>query len=343
MKRTRLYTYGVVASFLGGHSAAVLADEVMQRLGGYSSDASAETHSAATIGGEITQRPLLNGNISSGAYDLEAGIEQVTFKDISHDNYMKENFPSGTRENRSVSLNTTQTIRKLTDLRLGANWLSDSVTTTKTFSGGIGHWWFHDTIQTNVDISKTQTDGTAVSILDYDQREVILPPQVNSGGGTLSVKHLATPTTVWGASWTRIDATNRPPLNAYALNGKQFIPAWDAAIHGSVARVINTGDVGLDTSSGSLTGTQSEIAFLKNLWQGAASRVAYRFVREDEQTRAYGDHLLYGADSYSLGMSQEVKKGVVTDRPLKVHAVATRYLSNSGGAFLGEAGLTTKF
>ena len=342
MKRSWLYAYGVVASSVTAHSQA-FADEVMQRVGAYSTDQSAETRSAATLGGEITQRPLFDGAISSGTYDLEAGVEQVAIKDISHDKYMEAYFPNGTRENRSVSLNTSQTIRKLTDVRLGGNWLSDSVTTTRTMSGGVGQWWFHDTIQTNLDLSKTQTNGPIVTILDYDQKAINLPPLVNSGGGTFSVKHLATPTTVWGAGYTRIEASNRPQLAAYTLNAKQFIPAWSAAVHGSVARIINTGEIGEETTTGSMTGVQSEVAFLKNLWDGAATRVAYRFVREDEQTRAYGDHLLYGADSYSMGLTQDIKKGVLTDRPLKVHAVATRYLSNAGGAFLGEAGLTTKF
>ncbi len=319
------------------------ASEVMQRVGGYSGDSGGETRSAAALGGSITQKPMFDGALSSGSYDLQAGVEQISVKDISHDKYMGEYFQNGVRENRSASLNTTQTIRKLTDLRLGANWLSDTVTTTRSASGGMGHWWFHDTIQTNIDVSKTETNGPTVTILDLDSEAINLGPKVSSGGGTFSVKHLATPTTIWGASWTRIDATDRPVLNAYGLNGKQFIPAWSAAIHGSISRIINTGTIENTTSSGSLTGTQSEWAFLKTLWDGAAARVAYRFVREDEQTRAYGDHLLYGADSYSLGMTQDIKKGVISDRPLQAHVVATRYISNAGGAFLGEAGLTTKF
>lgn len=341
MKRSWLHACGVVASSLVGPHAH--ANEVMQRLGGYSTDASTETRSSAALGGSITQRPLFDGTVSSGSYDVEAGVEQVTIKDIAHDKYMTENFPNGYRENRSVSLNTTQTIRKLTDLRLGGNWLSDTVTTTRTASGGVGHWWFHDTIQTNIDVSKTQTNGPIVTILDYDHQAINLGPQVASGGGTVSVKHLATPTTVWGAGWTRVESTNRPKLDAYSINGKQYIPAWTAAVHGTAARIINTGETGLDSTSGSMTGVQAELAFLKTLWEGGASRVAYRYAREDEQTRAYGDHLLYGADSYSVGMTQSIKKGVVTDRPLMVHAVATRYISNAGGAFLGEAGLTTKF
>lgn len=342
MTRSWLYRCGIVVSFVT-LDGVVFANEVMQRIGAYSTDQSTETRSAATLGGEMTQRPLFDGAISSGTYNLEAGIEQVAIRDISHDKYMEAYFPNGTRENRSVSLNTNQTIRKLTDVRLGGNWLSDSVTTTRTMSGGVGQWWFHDTIQTNLDLSKTQTNGPIVTILDYDQKAINLPPLVNSGGGTFSIKHLATPTTVWGAGYTRIESSTRPQLSAYTLNAKQFIPKWSAAVHGSVARIINTGSVGEETTTGSMTGVQSEIALLKTLWDGGATRVAYRFVREDEETRAYGDHLLYGADSYSLGLTQDVKKGLLTDRPLKVHAVATRYLSNSGGAFLAEAGLTTKF
>jgi hypothetical protein len=161
---------------------------------------------------------------------------------------------------------------------------------------------------------------------------------------TFGLKHLATPTLVWGASYTRVESEDRPRLDAYAANIRKYLPEVSSAIHGSAARLINTGEVSTNTSIGSLAGVQAELAFLKELWKGAASRISYRYVREDEETRAFGDHIIYGSDNYSAGFTQDLKRGTISQYPTTVNVAVTRSISNSEThATSGEAGLGMKF
>lgn len=328
---------------LWGCASSVMAHEVGQRLGGYKAS-DGESRSAGGMSGTIDHGAFGSSPLTSASYNVDAGVERIRYDSIVGNKYMEENFPTGSKIQKNASLNTSHTVQKLTDVRVGGTWSSDNVTSSKSASAGMGHWWFSDTIQTNLDVSRTVTDRPYDFILDYDAERIDLSPQVNSGGATVAIKHLATPTTIWGTSYTRVESSDRPRLDAYSAQIKQFIPAWAASVHGTVTRIINTGTVSTNTTSGSLAGSQAELAFLKSLWQGASSRIAYRFVREDEHTRAYGDHLVYGADSYTAGISQDIRKGVITDRAMTASAVATRYMSNGGlGATAGEAGLAVKF
>jgi len=319
------------------------AAEVTQRVGGYRST-NGETRAEGALGGSIERGPYNATGISSASYTLDASVEKIRTEFQTSDKYMAEHFPLGSRLQRSASIGATHTVRKLTDIRVGGGLTSDLVTNSRSVSGGVGHWWFQESIQTNIDFSRTITDRPPAYILDYDAETILLAPNVASGGVTASFKHLATPTTVWGGSYTRVEATARPRLDAYGTLIKQYIPVLAAAVHGSMTRIINTGPVTTETTSGSLAGIQAEVAFLKTLWRGASGRASYRYAREDEHTRAFGDHLLFGADSYTIGLSQDLDKGVVIDRPVTANLVGTRYITNRGvSATMGEAGLSIKF
>jgi hypothetical protein len=329
-------------SLLGATAQLGLAHEINQRVGGYkASDGQVRSNGglSATINRTYSSAP-----ISSASYTLDGAYETITVEDISEDKYMSESFPEGFRSQRSVNLSTSHTFDKLTDFRFGGGVTSDLRTKSRNWSSGIGHWWFHETIQTNIDFSRTVVDRPYSYILDYDAETIDLPAHVNSGGGSLSFKHLATPTTMWGGAYARVESSDRPRLDSYSLMIRQYIPVLTASVQGNAARLLNTGPVGLETATGSLAGVQFEFAVMKSLWDGASGRAGYRYAREDEFTRAYGDHLVQGSDSYSLGISQDIKKGVLADRALTVSANGTRYITNIGvAATLGEAGLSVKF
>jgi hypothetical protein len=320
-----------------------LAHEIAQKVGGYQSS-DGEHRSLGEVNGSLDLNAMGESPVTAASYVLNGSVEQISYRDISKNNYMLENFPLARREQQTIGLTTSHTIKKLTDVRAGASWSTDQVTFTRSVSGGMGHWWHDDTVQTNVDFSQTSTNRPSDSILDNDFQTVTVASKMASRGATFSVKHLATPTTVWNAGFTRILSSERPRLDAYSVQVKQFIPSITGAVHVSGARLINTGEIGTDTTLGSMTGTQAEVAILKEIVTGTNARASYRYCREDEETRAFGDHLVFGSDSYSLGLTQDIKKGELTSRPMTLSVVGTRYLSNADfGAFSAEAGLATKF
>lgn len=332
--------FGLIAVAI---SQSSLAHEVAQTFGGYSSS-DGEQRNLGEVAGTFDVASFGTSPVTSASYGLTGSIEHISYRDIAKNDYMLEHFPTARREQQTIGLSTSHTIKKINDVRLGSSWSTDQVTFTRSVNGGVGRWWFEDTIQTNVDLSQTITNKPSQSILDNDFQTVTTGSKVNSRGATFSLKHLATPTTVWSAGYTRIISTERPRLDAYSGQIKQFIPQVTGAIHLSGTRLINTGDIGTDTTVGSLAGVQAELALLKEIISGTQARMSYRYCREDEETRAFGDHLVYGADSYSLGVSQDIKKGTLSSYPMTVHVVGTRYLSNADfGAVSAEAGLATKF
>jgi hypothetical protein len=110
--------------------------------------------------------------------------------------------------------------------------------------------------------------------------------------------------------------------------------------------VINLGKLNTNMSAGELTGSQFTVSYLQSLWPKAHGRVAYRYAREDEFTRAYEDHLVFGADSYVAALSHELDGVVIGDseRTVLLDVAATRYLHNKeGSATTLELGGSVKF
>ena len=106
------------------------------------------------------------------------------------------------------------------------------------------------------------------------------------------------------------------------------------------------GKVGLDTTYGELEGGEATIAWLQKLWTKAKARVAYRYYREDETTRAFGDELTLGSDTVSLGISQgfKLEEHRSQARNFEVNAKASRYQTNSDiDAEIYEVGLGADF
>ncbi|MCX6119821.1 MAG: hypothetical protein NT027_19980 [Proteobacteria bacterium] len=332
----------VTGAFVVGSNVG-MGHEMGQRLGSYQGS-DGESRVAGGLTGAIEAGAYGDSGVTSASYTIDASLESIRYKDISKNDYMLEFFPSGLKEQQSVSIGTSHTISKINDLRAGGTYSTDSISDSKSWNLGLGRWWFQDSFQTNIDVSQTITSRPSDSILDTDFQLIELGPKVSSRGASLSFKHLATTTTVWGGSYTRVISSDRPRLDAYAVNVRQFIPSVKGAIHAMAARLINTGAVSTDTTLGSLAGVQAEIAILKEIVAGTNTRVGYRYVREDEQSRAYGDHLIYGADNYSWGVTQDIKKNEFLPRPTVAHFSATRSIANSGiGSTTGEAGLSTKF
>ena len=145
-------------------------------------------------------------------------------------------------------------------------------------------------------------------------------------------------------SFSRIVSEERPFLDIYTFEFRQYLTQLNAAIHGAYSRMINTGDIDPVTDYGSMTGHQFEVSFLKKVFESGQWKASYRFVREDEHKRATGDHLVYGADQYSSSYVHNLKAGVLTAYPTSLQLGASRYLSNAGFSSVGgEAGMKVRF
>jgi hypothetical protein len=279
-----------------------------------------------------------------GQLSLSVSAQSETIK--NNDKYMQTHFEHGIRRETSFSADVLTTLAKRSEVSLGGSVSGDTVTRSKSGRASFGQWFLGDQLRVGVAGSNSVIERPKDSFLDYDSATVALVPRVESSSGSINLKAILNPRTIASGDYTVVRSSERPLLRSWSVGLKQFIDQCDCAVHGEAARVINLGKLDTTMSVGELTGTQFTVAYLQSLWKNAHSRLSYRYAREDEFTRAYGDHLVFGADSYVAGLSQELDNVTVAGaaRPVLLDVAATRYIHNrAGAATTVELGGSVKF
>jgi len=321
-------------------SSTSMAHEIDQRLGRYSSS-DGESRVMAKFTGRADAPAFAGGD---GQVSLSLSAQSETIK--NSDKYMQTHFDEGIRREASFGVDLLTTVAKRSEVSLGGSVAGDTVTKSKSVRASLGQWFIGDQLRVGVAGSKSVTERPVDSFLDYDSATVALTPRVVSSSGSLNLKAILNPRTIASGDYTVVSSSERPLLRSWSVGLKQFIDPCDCAVHGEAARVINLGKLDTTMSVGELTGTQFTVAYLQSLWKNAHSRLSYRYAREDEFTRAYGDHLVFGADSYVAGLSQELDNVTVAgaSRPILLDVAATRYIHNQAGAATTvELGGSVKF
>lgn len=335
--------YASVAMLLTGiaiFSSTSMAHEIDQRLGRYSSS-DGESRVMAKFTGRADAPAFAGGD---GQVSLSLSAQSETIK--NSDKYMQTHFEEGIRRETSFGVDLLTTVAKRSEVSFGGSVAGDTVTKSKSMRASLGQWFIGDQLRVGVSGSRSVTERPVDSFLDYDSATVALAPRVVSSSGSLNLKAILNPRTIASGDYTVVSSSERPLLRSWSVGLKQFIDPCDCAVHGEAARVINLGKLDTTMSVGELTGTQFTVAYLQSLWKNAHGRLSYRYAREDEFTRAYGDHLVFGADSYVAGLSQEIDDVTVAGaaRPILLDVAATRYIHNQAGAATTvELGGSVKF
>lgn len=219
----------------------------------------------------------------------------------------------------------SQTLDRLTELRQAATWIEDGEARTSMLGVGVSQWVRRETIRLALDLTRTRTNQPFAEILDRDNEVIAIPALVNSVGATVSMRYLATPRWTMDYSVAHQQATNRPPQWGGALASRYFVPSLATGVHAGLARIINRGVISLDSTYGEVSAWQWDLAVLPDLWSGGRGRIAYRAYVEDERTRAYGDELVLGSDTFSAHVAQRFgPKDMLT-----VAGGATHYRTNT--------------
>jgi len=325
-------------------SQASWASTITQTVGAYSDNQGLTRH---RVGYDV----ILDGgggvaNLTGSSYELAVTHDAYQRSDLTTDEYDREIYGSGYKTNDAVTASASQTWDRLTETRVLAAYATDQKVSSRTFSVGASQWQRSETVRLSVDVSRTLLEQPLYQILDYDSKEVGNPPIASSTGATVQLRHLATPTTIVDYSASHIVTANRPDTNTGTLAVRQFVPQLSAAFHATLTRAVNRGFITTETNYGQVDAWIVETAYLQNLWKGARSRLAYRYYKEDETTRAYGDETVFGSDTMSVGMAQDIPRRATGSLgiPLTIEAAAARYLTNVAVAANSfEASVTAKF
>lgn len=284
--------------------------------------------------------------LTNTSYTL--GVSRDTFKydDLASNKYQSSVYESDTRTQDAASVAATQTWKKITDTRVVGAYTADARSRSRTLGVGASRWIAGETWQLSFDVSRTKSERPEFEIVDYDSEIVAAPTDATSTGTSFGVRNLSTPTTITIANVTEIRSSDRPVTRIGSLGVRQFVIPANGALHLTGTRAYNRGKLTTENTYGEVDAWQADVAWLQTLWRGASGRIAYRWYREDETTRAYADELVFGSDMVHLGLAQELPKVGVGSRevPLTVEMSGTRYATNSNvNAGSLEFGLSGKF
>ncbi len=322
---------------------AAFGHSVRQKLGGY---ADSDGTTRQRIGLDAAIEPAAGETLTASSYTLSILRDAYQASDAATNEYDREVYGSGYRLNRTATVATNQTWNRVTETRVLGSYATDDRVRSRTWSAGASQWFRHETLRVGIDLSRTVVEQPLYQILDFDSREIGNPTVLSSVGASLGVRHLATPTLILDYAVTRLEAENRPPAHVASIGARRFVPALDGAAHAILTRGDNRGRVDETSTYGEVDAWQAEAAWVQNLWKGGLARLGYRYYQEDETTRAYRDRKVFGSDTVTLGLSQELRpsKDGTLPVPVTLDAAAGRYLTNAGiSARSFEAGLTARF
>jgi hypothetical protein len=178
MLRAQMLTY----VFAMSASSIASGDSFRQQYGYYENNAGVSRSRVKADGAFVmTAQNLtsanfkLNGNVSVSrdVYDLES---------IAKDKYSREFYESGTRVKDAWSVGVTSTVNKLTDVRLSLSGDDDAVTGSNSVAVGVGQWFWHESLQWNLDVSRTLVHRPEFAILDSDSDIINAPSLMHSSG-----------------------------------------------------------------------------------------------------------------------------------------------------------------
>lgn len=325
-------------------AAPAFSHQIDQRIGGYTSSGG-ESRSMARINGRADVPSMASGEVQS-SLTINANIERVRVEGDANNEYMKKHFPNGQRLDQNFGMDSDWTLSKSTNIAFGGSFSGDSVVKTTSKRASAGQWLLGDQLRVGVYGSSSETKRPEAGFLDYDSVTLVFKPRVVANTAGVSFKGILNPTTMATADYSNVQSTDRPLLQSWSVGIREHIPACECSVHGDVARVINLGALNSNMSTGQLMGTQASVSYLQSLWKDGHGRLAYRYAREDEFTRAYNDHLVFGSDSFTAAISHEFQKARIQgkERPLLMDVAATRYLDNqhSSGTTV-EMGAAVKF
>lgn len=327
--------------FLLSLSSYAQAHTVSQHIGAYQ-DNEGRTRTRVNVDGAANFSRTGTG-LTAASYAV--GLSRDYFQvDLANDKYAKEVYQSDKRQENTVSVTANQTWNKETDTHFMGSHSSDGKTQVVTGGVGVAQWLSGESWQIGLDFSRTVTDRPLYTPIDYDATVLDLPTSLTSNGSTVTLRNLTSSTTITNASYTRILSSDRPASHTFGFGVRQFIPAFNGAVHFNGARAYNRGRITTETQYGSVDAWQAEIAYLQAFSPMVRGRVAYRYYKEDETQRAYGDEIVLGTDLISTGVVIDIPRDSKTAAPVSLEVSGTRYITNTHvAARIIEVGLSGKF
>lgn len=279
------------------------------------------------------------GALSGTNYSLFVAQDNLKGTPAPVEEKIKEEKSYDRTKTNTFTLSAGQTWNRLTDTRALFSAIDTSSSKSRTGSVGFSHWFWHETFQGSIDISRTTVSREVKEYADIDLEIIEPAPKVNSTGLTLGLRQLASATTILIYNYTLIHPTDRPDTHTYSVNARQFLPFWNHAIHADASRAINRGKITNRTTYGEVNAWQWQLAYLMSYWKtGLTSKVYYRYYKEDQIAHAYDSELVYGSDTYGVNLAYAASNNIVLESGAAHYKTNKKTVAN-----MYDAGLQYKF
>lgn len=328
---------GMGVIFFLGLAAVASATSVRQQYGQYRDNL-----------GQTSDRWQVDGNVD--IQHQAAGLRSSNVSlSIARDFYRKPESSESRHAADEATLGYVASFNKLTDGRFVISSTRDQNTHSVTGGTGFSRWFYGESLQASVDISRTWLNRPAEQVVGYQFDIISPPPLVQSWGANVGVKHLATPRTVVKYSLAKMVNNERPDAEVYSFEVRHFFPALRGAGRVLASRYLNRGRIEQTTLYGQMHAWMAEMQWQQELWGLSSGKIRYRWYREDEVSPKDGANVVLGSDLVSLQLKHPVSVERSSQPTVFLEGGISRYVTNDiddqgtrVSALAVELGMTAK-
>lgn len=147
-------------------------------------------------------------------------------------------------------------------------------------------WTGEQTTRWTLEILRSFTNTTPLDVTDVDGKRILTPERIGGTSTGISWLHLATPSFLWRGRVSLHLRQDRPTAFSGNLEGRQFLSAFDAALHFGAGRFKNTGEIQPVTLTGAVTADSAFLEWHQRTGERTILAPGYRWYRENERPRA---------------------------------------------------------
>lgn len=205
----------------------------------------------------------------------------------------------------------------------------------------LGQWFRSETLQTTLDLRRTDLKQAPIEFTDTDGKRIRTPADLHGNNVALGATHFTTPTTILRGSVSVTDRSDRPLASAVSGEVRQFIAPVNGVVHFAMTHYENVGAVDDTQQVGSIVANNARLEWHQRLFERAILMGGYRYYLEVENPRAPdAENKQIGSDALYTSLRYRFGDGSWTDEAPEAYLFASRYNTNvpTRGHVLGFGG-----
>ncbi len=205
----------------------------------------------------------------------------------------------------------------------------------------LGQWFRSETLQTTLDLRRTDVKQAPIEFTDTDGKRIRTPADLHGNNVAFGATHFTTPTTILRGSVSVTDRSDRPLASAASGEVRQFITQANGVVHFAMTHYENVGAVDDTQQVGSIVANNARLEWHQRLFERAIVMGGYRYYLEIENPRALdAANKQVGSDAMYTSLRYRFGDGSWTDEAPEMYLFASRYNTNvpTRGHVLGIGG-----